>query len=68
MTSSEKVATDKAKLFAYVDPELKDKIERLASIRLRSVSNLVEAVMHDEVRRAEQSGELPPPEQSTGSK
>ena len=59
MKLNEVVATDKAKLFAYVDPELKAKIEKLAEIRLRSVSNLVEVVMNEEIRRAEQSGELP---------
>ena len=51
--------TDKAKLFAYVDPSLKAKIERLADLRLRSVSNLVESVMAEEVARAEKSGEIP---------
>jgi len=59
MKLSEIVATDKAKLFAYVDPALKAKIERLADKRLRSVSNLVESVMAEEVARAEQSGEIP---------
>lgn len=59
MTGNETVATDKAKLFAYVEPALKDKIERLAETRLRSVSNLVESVMADEIRKAERSGELP---------
>jgi hypothetical protein len=58
MHPSESVATDKAKLFAYVDPTLKAKIERLADQRLRSVSNLVESVMAEEVARAERSGEL----------
>ncbi|MGB6013259.1 MAG: hypothetical protein WBG32_00885 [Nodosilinea sp.] len=53
------MATDKAKLFAYVDPVLKAKIERLADQRLRSVSNLVESVMAEEVAKAEKSGELP---------
>jgi|688.fasta_scaffold1227707_1 hypothetical protein len=50
--------TDKAKLFAYVDPSLKSKIERLADLRLRSVSNLVESVMAEEIARAEKTGEL----------
>ena len=58
MKSGSPVATEKAKLFAYVDPELKAKIERLADIRLRSVSNLVESVMAEEVARAEQAGLL----------
>jgi hypothetical protein len=67
MYSSETVATDKAKLFAYVDPALKAKIERLADQRLRSVSNLVESVMAEEVAKAERSGELPT-ETAQGSK
>ncbi len=67
MYLSESVATDKAKLFAYVDPALKAKIERLADQRLRSVSNLVESVMAEEVARAERSGELPT-ETSQGAK
>jgi hypothetical protein len=63
MRSGQNVATDKAKLFAYVDPLLKAKIERLADIRLRSVSNLVESVMAEEVARAEQEGILLNPPQ-----
>lgn len=59
MNLSMNVATDKAKLFAYVDPALKVKIEKLADVRFRSVSNLVESVMAEEIYRAEQSGELP---------
>ncbi|MDA0269061.1 MAG: hypothetical protein O3A14_19400 [Cyanobacteria bacterium] len=59
MSQSDGVATDKAKLFAYVEPELKAKIEQLADARFRSVSNLVESVMADEIRRAEQAGEIP---------
>lgn len=70
MTEHDSVATDKAKLFAYVEPGLKAKIEKLADVRFRSVSNLVESVMADEVRRAEQAGELPTdaPQQSGGGK
>ena len=60
------MATDKAKLFAYVDHTLKAKIEKLADQRLRSVSNLVESVMAEEVARAERSGELPTPLQGDG--
>ena len=57
--NTNQMATDKAKLFAYVDHTLKAKIEKLADQRLRSVSNLVESVMAEEIARAEQSGELP---------
>jgi hypothetical protein len=67
MSPDPAVATDKAKLFAYVDPTLKAKIEHLAEARLRSVSNLVESVMAEEVARAEKSGELPLTDQG-GSK
>jgi hypothetical protein len=66
MNPGQNVATDKAKLFAYVDPALKAKIEKLAEARLRSVSNLVESVMAEEVARAEQSGELSPLPDSSG--
>lgn len=53
------VATSKAKLFAYLDPELKDDLERLADARNRSLSNLVETLVREEIDRARQSGELP---------
>jgi len=55
------MATDKSKLFAYVKPDLKEKLEALAGLRMRSVSNLIEYVLAEEVARAERSGELPPP-------
>ncbi len=53
------VATNKARLVSYVEPEIKEKLERLAEARLRSLSNLIEAVLVDEVAKAEASGELP---------
>lgn len=58
MVSRTGVATDKARLVAYCDPELKKKLEQLAELRFRSLSNLVESVVALEVARAEQSGEL----------
>ncbi|PZO55457.1 MAG: hypothetical protein DCF15_10430 [Phormidesmis priestleyi] len=58
MVSKASVATDKARLVAYCDPELKQKLERLAELRFRSLSNLVESVAAAEVAKAEQSGEL----------
>ncbi len=54
------MATDKARLVAYCSPEVKEKLERLAELRFRSVSNLIEVLVVEEVTRAETSGELPP--------
>ncbi|UBF30770.1 ribbon-helix-helix protein, CopG family (plasmid) [Kovacikia minuta CCNUW1] len=59
------VATNKSRIVSYVDPEIKEKLERLAEVRLRSLSNLIEAALVDEVARAEASGELP---KKTGQK
>lgn len=56
---SAEVATNKARLVAYCDPEIKEKLERLAELRLRSLSNLIESVLVEEVAKAEASGELP---------
>ncbi|NJR50648.1 MAG: hypothetical protein HC780_14830 [Leptolyngbyaceae cyanobacterium CSU_1_3] len=52
------VATNKARLVAYCEPEIKEKLERLAETRLRSLSNLIESVLVEEVAKAEASGEL----------
>jgi predicted transcriptional regulator len=57
---SNTVATNKARLVAYCDPEVKEKLEKLAELRLRSLSNLIESVLADEVAEAESSGELKP--------
>lgn len=59
MVSRTGVATEKARLVAYCDHDIKVKLERLASLRMRSLSNLIESVLADELTRAEQSGELP---------
>ncbi|MBD2023805.1 ribbon-helix-helix protein, CopG family [Leptolyngbya sp. FACHB-711] len=52
------VPTSKAKIFAYVEPELKEKLERLAERRNRSVSNLLETLIREEVEQAERTGEI----------
>ena len=57
------VATNKARIVSYVDPEIKGKLEKLAEARLRSLSNLIEAVLVDEVASAEANGELPQDDQ-----
>ena len=53
------VATNKAKLIAYVSHADKADLERLAEIRLRSLSNLIEAMVREEIKKAKESGELP---------
>jgi len=52
------VATNKAKVFAYIDPELKEGLEQLAERRNRSVSNLVETLIQQEIEKAKEAGEL----------
>jgi hypothetical protein len=52
------VATDKARLVAYCEPVIKEKLERLAALRIRSLSNLIEAIVTDAITAAEESGEL----------
>lgn len=58
MDSANNVATDKARIVSYVAPEIKQKLEKLAEVRLRSLSNLIEAALVEEVARAEAAGEL----------
>jgi predicted transcriptional regulator len=52
------VATNKARLVAYCEPEIKEKLEKLAEARLRSLSNLIESVLVEEIAKAEANGEL----------
>ena len=52
------VATAKAKVLAYMEPEVREDLERLAAQRNRSMSNLIETLVIDEIRRAIESGEL----------
>ena len=54
------VATNKARLVAYCEAEIKEKLEKLAESRLRSLSNLIESILVEEVSKAEASGELSP--------
>jgi hypothetical protein len=53
------VPTNKAKIFSYIEPELKAELEALAQIRNRSLSNLIETLARLEVEQAKASGELP---------
>lgn len=51
--------TKNPRVVVYLSPELKAKLEALASKRNRSVSNLLETVAKEVVEQAEESGELP---------
>lgn len=50
--------TSKAKVGTYIDPELKEALERLAALESRSVSNLVELLIKDAVSKAQAEGRL----------
>lgn len=52
------VATDKVRVSTYIEDELKPKLEMLAKVRKRSVSNLIEVLCQEAVDRAEKEGEL----------
>lgn len=58
MSGRNSVATDKARIVAYCDPAIKTKLERLADLKVRSLSNLVELLLMEAVADAEASGEL----------
>lgn len=52
------VTTDKKRVSLYVDEEVKEKLERLAKARKRSLSNLIEVSMTEIVEKAEKEGEI----------
>lgn len=52
------MATDKARLSLYMDRQIKEKAEKLAEARRRSLSNLIETVMLKEIEKAEKAGEI----------
>jgi hypothetical protein len=58
MSNKSAVATDKARLVAYCEPVIKEKLEKLAALRIRSLSNLVESIVIDAIAAAEEAGEL----------
>ena len=52
------LSTDKKKISAYLDEDLKNSAESLAKSRGMSLSTLVAFLLSKEVREAKQSGEL----------
>lgn len=58
MASRATVATDKARIVTYCDPQVKAKLEALADSRMRTLSNLVETILVKAVAEAEATDEL----------
>lgn len=52
------VPTDKARVATYVDEELKQKLERLAALEDRSVSNFLERLIKQVIEQAEKEGKI----------
>jgi predicted transcriptional regulator len=52
------VATDKKRVSIYITEELKIDIEKLANVRRRSMSNLIELSMEDTIKKAKENGEI----------
>lgn len=52
------VPTDKARVATYIDDDLKQKLERLAALEDRSVSNFLERLIKQVVEQAEQEGKI----------
>ncbi|NJK50879.1 hypothetical protein HC931_24690 [Candidatus Gracilibacteria bacterium] len=52
------MVTDKKRISLYVEENLKTDLERLAKIRKRSLSNLIEVICEEIVKQALHSGEL----------
>jgi predicted transcriptional regulator len=42
----------------YIDPEVKKKLEKLAKLKKRTVSNLVSVLIDEAIQDAEQSGAI----------
>jgi predicted transcriptional regulator len=52
------VVTAKKRISLYLDEALKSDLERLAKIRKRSLSNLIEVLCEEELERVTKNGEL----------
>jgi len=52
------VPTDKSRVATYIEEELKQKLEKLAALEDRSVSNFLERLIKQVVEQAEQEGKI----------
>ena len=58
------VATDKKKISAYLEEDLKDDADALAKSRRMSLSTLIAVLLDKEIKEARRSGELPQAEKT----
>jgi hypothetical protein len=65
MTGRATVATDKARIVAYCNPQIKAKLEALADAEMRTLSNLVETIL---VKAVAESDELEEAERAIADK
>jgi hypothetical protein len=54
------VATDKKRLVTYISVDVADKLQLLAEVRLRTISNMIEFIITEAVTQAEETGEIKP--------
>lgn len=52
------LATDKCRVSTYITEEVKSELEKLARVRDRSVSNLIERIIKEEIKEAKAKGEI----------
>jgi predicted transcriptional regulator len=52
------VPTDKSRVATYIEEELKQKLEKLAALEDRSVSNFLERLIKQIVEQAEREGKI----------
>lgn len=52
------VPTDKARVATYIEEDLKKKLEQLAALEDRSVSNFLERLIKQVVEQAEREGRI----------
>jgi predicted transcriptional regulator len=52
------VPTDKSRVATYIEEELKQKLEKLAALEDRSVSNFLERLIKQVVEQAEREGRI----------
>jgi predicted DNA-binding protein len=54
----DKVGTKLPRIVFHAPEEVKEKLEKLADKRLRSVSNLIRSIVEAEITKAEEEGEI----------
>ncbi len=52
------VPTDRSRVATYIEKELKQKLERLAALEDRSVSNFLERLIKHVIEQAEREGKI----------